>query len=167
MDAVDQVRRDEIKEKGKEHKELVKHSRYIWLKNPWNLTVQQKAKLSSLEKLNLKINRAYLLKEGFRNLWSYKTKTCANKYLKQWFWWATHSRLAPFRKFAWMIRRHEKYILTYFQMPITNATVEGLNNKAKIISRRVYGFRSVYNHILNLYHCMADLPWPKMMHTFM
>ena len=33
-EAVDQVRRDEIREKGKEHKELVKDTRYIGLKNP-------------------------------------------------------------------------------------------------------------------------------------
>jgi transposase len=166
MTAVDQVRRDEVKEKGKEHKQLIKHSRYIWLKNPWNLTEKQKAKLGSLEKLNLKINRAYLLKESFRNLWSYKTVGWASKYLKQWFWWATHCRLDPIRKFAWMIRRHEKNILSYFKLPINNASVEGLNNKAKIISRRAYGFRSIRNHILNLYHCLADLPWPKMVHTF-
>jgi transposase len=63
MEAVDQVRRDEIREKGKEHKELMKDSRYIWLKNPWNLTPKQRTRLSSLEHLNLKINRAYLLKE--------------------------------------------------------------------------------------------------------
>jgi transposase len=167
MDAVDQVRRDEIKEKGKAHKELIKHTRYIWLKNPWNLTDNQKLKLGSLEKLNLKINRSYLLKESFRNLWSYKTTGWAFKYLKQWFWWATHSRLEPMRKFAWMIRRHEKNILSYFKLPINNASVEGLNNKAKIISRRAYGFRSVKNHILNLYHCLADLPWPKMSHTYL
>jgi len=166
MNAVDQVRRDEVIEKGKEHKQLLKHSRYIWLKNPWNLTAKQKAKLGSLEKLNLKINRAYLLKESFRNLWSYKTIGWATKYLKQWFWWATHSRLDPIRKFAWMIRRHQDNILSYFKLPINNASVEGLNNKAKVISRRAYGFRSVRSHILNLYHCLADLPWPKMVHTF-
>ncbi|MCC7411183.1 MAG: ISL3 family transposase [Gammaproteobacteria bacterium] len=38
MDAVDQVRRDEIREKGKAHKDLMHRTRYIWLKNPWNLT---------------------------------------------------------------------------------------------------------------------------------
>ena len=166
MNAVDQVRRDEVIEKGKEHKQLIKHSRYIWLKNPWNLTAKQKAKLGSLEKLNLKINRAYLLKESFRDLWSYKTVGWATKYLKQWFWWATHSRLDPIRKFAWMIRRNQDNILSYFKLPINNASVEGLNNKAKVISRRAYGFRSVRSHILNLYHCLADLPWPKMVHTF-
>ena len=59
-----------------------------------------------------------------------------------------------------------KTILSYFKLPINNASVEGLNNKVKIISRRAYGFRSVRSHILNLYHCLADQPWPKMVHTF-
>lgn len=167
MNAVDQVRRDEIQEKGKEHKELMKHTRYIWLKNPWNLTDKQKSRLSTLEELNLKINRAYLLKEAFRNFWSYSNPGWASKYLKKWFWWATHSRLKPMRDFAWLIRRHEKNILSYFKVPIHNGSVEGLNNKAKVISRKAYGFRSAKNYILNLYHCMANLPQPKLVHTFM
>jgi transposase len=167
MNAVDQVRRDEIQEKGKEHKELMKHTRYIWLKNPWNLTDNQKSRLSALEQLNLKINRAYLLKEAFRNFWSYSSPGWAEKYLKKWFWWATHSRLKPMRDFAWLVRRHEENILSYFKMPIHNGSVEGLNNKAKVISHKAYGFRSAKNYILNLYHCMADLPQPKLLHTFM
>ena len=167
MNAVDQVRRDEIREKGKEHKELVKRTRYLWLKNPWNLKDDQKARLSALEKLNLKINRAYLLKEAFRDLWSYTKPAWATKYLQKWFWWATHSRLKPMRDFAWLVRRHEENILSYFHLPIDNGSVEGLNNKAKVISHRAYGFRSAKNYILNLYHCMADLPMPNLLHSFM
>ena len=166
MEAVDQVRRDEIREKGKEHKGLMKDSRYIWLKNPWNLTPKQRARLSSLERMNLKINRAYLLKERFRDVWSYKTKPWAKKYLKQWFWWATHSRLEPIREFAWMIRRHEENILTWFHMPINNGSVEGLNNKAKVVSHKAYGFRTADHFICNLYHCMGNLPAPPLMHRF-
>jgi transposase len=167
MNAVDRVRRDEIHEKGKEHKELIKHTRYLWLKNPWNLTDKQKARLSVLEKLNLKINRAYLLKEAFRNFWSYLKPAWAAKYLQKWFWWATHSRLKPMRDFAWLVRRHEENILSYFNLPIDNGSVEGLNNKAKVVSYRAYGFKSAKNYILNLYHCLADLPMPKLMHSFM
>ena len=61
MKAVDQVRRDEIREKGPAHKALMHKTRFIWLKNPWNLTEAQHRRLSELEHLNLKINRAYLL----------------------------------------------------------------------------------------------------------
>ena len=68
MEAVDQVRRDEIREKGSEHKALMYKTRFIGLKNPWNLTEGQAFRLGELERLNLKINRAYLLKELFPTL---------------------------------------------------------------------------------------------------
>jgi transposase len=164
--AVDEVRRQEIRDKGKDHKELMKNTRYIWLKNPWNLSENQKNRLGNLEKLNLKINRAYLLKEAFRKFWSYKKKGWAEKYLKKWFWWATHSRLEPLRDFAWLLRRHEENILSILDMPIHNGTVEGLNNKAKVISHKAYGFRSAKTYMLNLYHCMGDLPMPEQKHSF-
>lgn len=166
MRAVDQVRRDEIREKGKTHKELMTRTRYIWLKNPLNLTDGQQARLSELEHLNLKINRAYLLKEAFRDFWEYKSPAWATRYLDRWFWWATHSRLEPMRDFAWMLRRHQEDLINYFRMPIHNGTVEGLNNKAKVISHKAYGFREAKNYIRNLYHCMAKLPLPKTVHTF-
>ena len=166
MEAVDQVRRDEIRDKGPQHKALMYKTRFIWLKNPWNLTESQAFRLGELERLNLKINRAYLLKELFRHFWDYRRVGWAKRYLKKWFWWATHSRLEPMREFAWMVRRHEDDILNYFRMPIDNGTVEGLNNKAKLVIHKAYGFRTAKNYIRNLYHCLADLPLPKTVHTF-
>jgi len=140
MDAVDKVRREEARELKAENPEVLKKTRYVWLKNPWNLTDKQKVRLSYLEKLNLKINRAYLLKEAFRRFWDYTYPAWAKKYLDQWFWWATHSRLQPMWEFAWMIRRHQNDILNYFKVRIDNGAVEGLNNKAKSISHRAFGY---------------------------
>ena len=57
MKAVDQVRRDEIREKGPAQKVLMHKTRFIWLKNPWNLTERQHCRLGELQHLNLKINR--------------------------------------------------------------------------------------------------------------
>ena len=166
MNAVDQVRRDEIREKGAAHKQLVVRSRYVWLKNPWNLTDTQAVRLTQLEALNLKIGRAYLLKEAFRESWNYRRAGWAKRYLTRWFWWATHSRLPHIRDFAWMLRRHQDDILKNFRMPIHNGTVEGLNNKAKLVIHKAYGFRTATNYIRNLYHCLADLPLPKTVHRF-
>lgn len=167
LDAVDTVRKEEARKLKSENPDLLKKSRYIWLKNPWNLTDKQRVRLSDLEKLNLKINRAYLLKEAFRKFWDYTYQAWAKKYLKQWFWWATHSRLEPMRDFAWMIRRHEDDILNYFKVPIDNGAVEGLNNKAKAISHRAYGYRTAETFKLALYHGMGKLPEPQLTHKFL
>jgi transposase len=165
--AVDEVRKEEAQELKKDNPELLKKTRYIWLKNPENLTDKQRARLGHLEKLNLRINRAYLLKEGFREFWKYWSKGWAKKFLNKWFWWATHSRLKPIRDFAWMLRRHQDGLLNYFDLRIDNGAVEGMNNKAKIVSHRSYGFRTVKTYITALYHCLGDLPEPKLVHKFL
>jgi transposase len=166
LDAVDKVRKEEARKLKSENPELLKGTRYIWLKNPWNLTKDQRLRFSYLEKLNLKINRAYLLKEAFRRFWDYTYPAWAKKYIDQWFWWATHSRLEPMKKFAWMIRRHQDDILNYFKVLIDNGAVEGLNNKAKSISHRAYGYRSAETFKLALYHGLGDLPMPELTHRF-
>lgn len=166
VDAVDKVRKMEAIEKKKDNPELLDGTKYIWLKNPWNLTPKQRERLGLLEKLNLKINRAYLLKESFRQFWDYVYPESARKFLKKWFWWATHSRLVPMRDFAWMLRNHEYDILNFFKLKINAGIVEGLNRKAKVISQRAYGYRTFETFRLALYHVMGDLPMPKLTHKF-
>lgn len=164
--AVDEVRKEEARTLKKDNPELLKKTRYIWLKNPENLTDQQRSRLGYLEKLNLKVNRAYLLKESFRDFWDYTYRKSAEKYLAKWFWWATHSRLEPLRDFAWMLREHQDGIMNYFKCRITNGITEGMNNKAKTVIKRCYGFRTITTLKLALYHCLGKLPEPKSMHRF-
>jgi transposase len=165
--ALDEVRRDEARELKKTNPELLKRTRYLWLKNPERLTDKQRARLGHLEKLNLRCHRAYLLKESFREFFEYKHRGSAARFLKKWFWWATHSRLKPMRDFAWTLRRHEEDILNYFQMKIDNGAVEGMNNKAKVVSHRCYGFRTAATYITALYHCLGKLPEPELVHRFL
>lgn len=166
MRAVDEVRREEAAELKKTNPELLKRTRYIWLKNPENLTDRERRCFGHLEKLNLKCNRAYLLKETFREFWGYHSKGWARRFWDRWFWWATHSRLKPMRDFAWMLRRHRDDILSYFDVRIDNGIVEGLNNKAKVVSHRCYGFRTAKTYITALYHCLGKLPEPILAHKF-
>ena len=79
---------------------------------------------------------------------------------------ADESKIKPMEEVARLLKRHETNIVTYFDMPISNGIVEGLNNKAKVISHRAYGFRTAKNFITNLYHCMGDLPMPTTLHRF-
>lgn len=166
--AVDEVRREEYHDKKKSNPELLKRTRYIWLKNPQNLKPAEKRRLGALEKLNLKINRAYLLKESIREFWECDDKVEAERYLNKWFWWATHSRLKPMRNFAWSMKRNSENILSWFDIPISNAAVEGMNGKAKAVMRRAYGFRTFEMLRLVLLHNLAKLPEPHYsLHKFL
>jgi len=166
-EAVDQVRRQEARELKEKDPEVLKRTRYIFLKNPENLTDAQKVRLADLEKLNLKTGRAYLLKEAFRGLWDYRYPAWAESYLDQWIWWATHSRLKPMRDFAWMVKRHKEGILNYFRARVTNASVEGMDRKAKVVSQRAYGYRTVPTFQTALYHVLGGLPIPETTHKFL
>lgn len=166
LNAVNDVRKAEAEELQGSDPTLLKGTRYIWLKNPENLTDRQRVRLSELEKMNLKVNRAYLLKEVFRDLWDYQKKGWAKRYLDQWFWWATHSRLAPMREFAWMLRRNEDGILAYFDHRIDNGAVEAMNNNAKAIRHRARGFRSAKAFTLAMLHCLGRLELPEIAHKF-
>jgi len=57
-------------------------------------------RLSTLEKLNLKINRAYLFKENFQYMREYKYPERVKKFLKQWFRRAAHFRLKHLRSYG-------------------------------------------------------------------
>jgi len=166
LKAVNDVRKAEARELSKIHPELLKGTRYIWLKNHGNLTSRQEVRLSILEKLNLKTNRAYLLKELFSMLWNCDSRKKAETFFTWWFWQATHSRLEPMRRFAWMVRRHLDGVLAWFDVPIDNGAVEAMNNNAKAISHRARGYRTAKTFILAMMHGMGKLPLPQTVHTF-
>lgn len=166
LDAVSDVRRQEARELSKTNPDLLKDTRYLFLKNPWNLTDPQRRRLGFLEKLNLKVTRAYILKEAISGLWVYRVKGWAKRFLDRWFWWATHSRLKPMRDFAWMLRRHQEGVLAWFKVPLDNGATEAMNNNAKAVAHRAHGYRTAKTFTLSLLHCLGKLPLPQALHRF-
>jgi transposase len=45
-------------------------------------------------------------------------------------------------------------------------TVEGLNNKAKVTTKKAYGFKSFDVIEIALYHTLVNLPEPEVTHKF-
>lgn len=145
-EAVDKVRRQENKALLAEGDETLKGSRQLWLFNPQNMSAEQRASFARLKDLNLKVARAWAIKEVFTQLWTYSYEGSARKFFKKWFGWASRSRLKPIIKVARMLKRHLENILTYLRHPITNAVTEGLNSKIQAIKANARGFRSFINY---------------------
>ncbi len=59
-------------------------------------------------------------------------------------------------------------ILNWFRArgSISAGAVEGLNNKAKLTTRKAYGFRTYEGIETALYHTLGDLPEPEFTHEF-
>lgn len=159
--AVDEVRRQVVATLDPAVRFEVKKTRWILIKNPWNLKPGERQRLSEVLKLNLPITKAYLLKEAFRKFWEYLQPGRAEPYLRQWLWWASHSRLEPFKDFARMIREHLDGVLAWTKIRVSNGALEGMNNKIKMVSHRSFGFRKLDTYITAIYHNCSNLPIPS------
>jgi transposase len=146
-EAVDEVRRAEQKTRPE-----LKKTRYVWLKNPQNLTVKQQVVVETLNvpKLNLKTAKAYQIKLTFQELYD-QPKEKAKEFLKRWYFWATHSRLEPMIAAARTIKGHWDGVLAWFDSGITNGVLEGINSLIQAAKAKARGYRTTRNLITVVY----------------
>jgi transposase len=152
--AVDTVRKHEHRALMASGDETLKGSKYLWLYSQENVPAQRRDEFAALIRKELKVGRAWAIKEALRGLWHYVYPASGWKFWKRWYVWATHSRLEPIRKAAETVRRHIDNILTYYQHPVTNAMSEGLNSQIQKIKSMACGFRNIENFKTAIYfHC--------------
>lgn len=168
-EAIDKVRREEaarLEQDG--YEPVLKHSRWCLLKRRENLTAQQTVKLAELLQYNLQSVRSYLLREDFQRFWEYTSPTWAGKFMEQWCTRTLRSRIEPMKKIALSLRDHRDLILNWFRArgTVSAGAVEGLNNKAKLTTRKAYGFRTYETIEIALYHTLGKLPEPEFTHEF-
>ncbi len=140
--AVDTVRKQAHRDLMASGDETLKGSTYLWRYSLENVPVRRRDEFAALIRQELKVGRAWAIKEALRRLWHYVYPASGWKFWKRWYFWATHSRLEPIRKAAETVRRHIDNILTYDQHPVTNAMSEGLNSQIQKIKSMACGFRN-------------------------
>lgn len=156
--AVDEVRREEVRNlEDSEEAQFVKGSRYALLKSPWNLTRQQKQQLSEIQRNNARLYRARLLNDVLADALEYRQPKRARQALDEWLAWASRSKLKPFIKLGRTIRKHKDRILAYIKERYTNAIVEGMNNRIRVIARRAYGFHSAEALESMIFLCLGGI----------
>ncbi len=157
-EALDQVRRAEVRQATtKAGRSALKRTRWALQKNRWNLTELESEKLTKLPRANKRLFRAYLLKEALASILDGKQVHVARRKLGEWTSWAARSQLDPFRKLARTVRRYEEGILAYVSSGLSNGRTEGLNGKARTITRRTYGLHSASALIALLKLCCAGI----------
>jgi transposase len=167
--AIDEVRAQETKElKEKGYEPILSKTRWLLLKRPEHLTEKQETRLADLVQYNLKSIRSYLLKEEFQLLWSYTAPYWAGRFLDTWCTKTMRSKIEPMKKVAKMLRRHRPLLLNWFRAKgqLSSAVVEGFNNKAKLTTRKAFGFRTYHAMEIALYHALGALPEPNFSHKF-
>lgn len=153
-EGVDKVRKQENKELVAVGDERLKGTKYQWLRNPANFTEDKWAEFKTLRQSNLKVARAWALKETIMSLWDYSYIGAARNHFERWYNWAVRSRLKPMQEKAQMLKRHLPNVLTYLTHRITNAVAEALNSKIQWIKYTARGYRNQENfRTAILFHC--------------
>jgi len=145
--ALDEVRREhwnELRQAGDQQAaKQFKADRWALLKNPEDLTERQAATLAALTASRGKLARAWTYKEMVREIFKPRlTVAAVAKLIDRLLARLSRSRLKPFIRLGRTIRKHRQGILAARRLGLSNARAEALNNKAKLIVRRAYGFHS-------------------------
>jgi transposase len=146
-EAIDTVRRAE----AKQHKELLKNTRYLWLKRPENLTERQLDWLDELLVQPLEIVRAYELALKFDDFYELQDLAGAEEYLRRWVSEAKASELEPLIQFAEMLEAHWSGVIRWHHSRVSNGLLEGLNSLIQAAKRRARGYRSARNYKAMIY----------------
>jgi transposase len=153
-DAVDRVRRVEHRTLKQDGDRRLTGTKYLWLMRPKDMTAEQQTTFRTLQRSDLKVARAWTLKERFRQFWDYAYPGAARNFFARWFWRAPHSRLRPVAAVAHLIRRHLPNVLTYLRHRLTNAGLEAVNATIQWVKKTARGFRNVEHFKTAIYfHC--------------
>jgi transposase len=147
-----EVKKEAIKIKNKKEKEKILEglakSKYVLLKNEENLKEEEKTKLKEVFKISSLLGEMHKLKEDFREIFEKNTDwegglSALTDWMKE--------AMVYFPKSCGTIRRWIDEITAYFDNRTTQGTVEGINNKLKLIKSRGYGFRSFKILVLDVF----------------
>jgi len=155
-EALDKVRKSEYARLTGNRRKFIKGQKYALLSHPENLTIDGRRGLKLLLTANKRLNTAYILKEQFGQLWSYRSEAWARKFFDNWKASLKWQRLKPYEKFAKMVERHWDGIAAFCkpENKVSLGFVEGLNNKIRVIQRRAYGLRDEEYLRLKILTCM-------------
>jgi len=145
-EAVDEVRRQEVRE----YPEL-KKTRYVWLKNPSNLTARQTEMLEALRNANLKTAEAYRMRVTLQDFYEQANPGAAKLFLQEWIAMVLASGIEPMAKVAQTLQAHTEGVLRWFRSGLSNGFLEGLNSLVKAAKAKARGYRKVRSLITIAY----------------
>jgi transposase len=162
LEAVDKVRKAEHKQLAERGEQALKGTKYLWLWNEEHIPQWRREEFDALRAQDLRICRAWAIKENLRHLWETRSIPEMRAYFTRWYDWAVHSRLEPIIKAAKTLRRHLENIITFAQHRITNALGENINARIERFKRLACGFRNRDHYRTAIYfHCAGLKLFPQ------
>lgn len=147
-DALAKIRAEE----ARAFPELLKKSRYLFLKNPENLKPEEEQRLNEIiATQNLESTEAYLHKLNLQNVYFADSRQEAEVLLSEWHKMASSSGLALIKKMATTVKEHWNGILSHFDSDLSTGFLEGINSLVQAAKARARGYRNPKNLITMAY----------------
>jgi len=126
-----------------EHRQLLKGTLWLLLKNPENLDPKKNEpqRLQDALRINRPLATAYYMKEDLRQFWEQILKQPAARFLDDWIGRAKASGVQMLQKFARTLQIHRTGLLNWYDYSISTGPLEGTNTKIRVLQRQAYGFR--------------------------
>ncbi len=140
--AVNQVRKDETRALLAQGDDTLQGTRDLWLYGWENLPEHCQELFHQLGRLDLQTNRAWSVKELWRDFWACPTVEEAREYFRSWYARAIRSRLEPVKQVARMFKARLANILTYFEHRLSNGPIEALNHQIQSLIQKACGYRN-------------------------
>ena len=135
---------------AKQHKEMLRNTRYLWLKRPANLTAKQQDWLDQLLQEPLQTARAYEWAVKFDDFYTLEADA-AEEYLRRWIDEVRQTEIGPLHKFCDTLEAHWEGVLRWHHNQVSNGLLEGLNSLIQAAKRRARGYRSSRNYKTMIY----------------
>jgi len=167
-EAVDKVRRAEVRLGGQGVWEALYNSQWLWRKNPEHLTEPERVRLAGIKNKQLATAKAYQMRLVLQDIYRSPAATTARQRFHVWCRWVRWvarfykaSLFGSMVKLAQLIERHLAGILAHWKWGVTNAFMEGLNSVFSATKRKARGYRSTTHLITMLYFTAGKLRLPQ------
>lgn len=153
INSLENVRKRIQKEFHEAKRKWFKRSRHLLLKPEYKLTDEDKIELNRMLNSSPELEKAWILKERFYEIFRKVTRTEAKKELRDWLLLANQLSIPEFKHCITTFTNWSTEIANIVGENISNGFIEGSNNKIKVLKRISFGFqnfRRSRNRILSL-----------------
>lgn len=153
INSLENVRKRIQKEFHDAKRKWFKLSRHLLLKPEYKLTDYDKIELNRMLNSSSELEKAWILKEKFYEIFRKVTRTEAKKELRDWLLLANQLSIPEFKHCITTFTNWRTEIANIIGENVSNGFIEGSNNKIKVLKRISFGvqnFKRFRNRILNL-----------------
>jgi len=158
-DAMGKIRAEE----ARQFPEMLRKSRYLFLKNPEKLLPEEQERLDTMVANQChKSVEAYTHKLNLQNVYYAESRQEAETLLNQWHKKAGKSTLSLIQKIAKTVKDHWDGILSHFDSELTTGYLEGINSLIQAAKARARGYRNPRNMISMAYLIAGKLKFNRL-----